>query len=189
MIIIKISNLKFPACADRQISKGFTLIELLIVIALLGALAVGLLATVDPFEQLKKGTDTSRRNTTSEIYNSMIRYYSVKSAMPFTADVNAMQASHADMTSGANGYINMVISAGELKPEFIELAGSGNLSKVFITSTTIGSVVRQNVALCFKPESKSFSNDPNSQYGPDGIVSSNCLSNTPGGTACYWCIK
>ena len=35
-------------------SLGFTLIELLIVIALLGALAVGLLATIDPFEQLKK---------------------------------------------------------------------------------------------------------------------------------------
>ena len=35
-------------------NKGFTLIELLIVIALLGALAVGLLATIDPFEQLKK---------------------------------------------------------------------------------------------------------------------------------------
>ena len=37
-----------------RIQKGFTLIELLIVIALLGSLAVGLLATIDPFEQLKK---------------------------------------------------------------------------------------------------------------------------------------
>ena len=183
MIIIKISNLK------SQISKGFTLIELLIVIALLGALAVGLLATVDPFEQLKKGTDTSRRNTTSEIYNSMIRYYSIKNTMPFTAEIIAMQASNDAMTSGANGYINMVISSGELKPEFIELAGSGNLSKIFVTSTTQGTVVRQNVALCFKPESKSFSNDPNSQYDSNGEVSSGCLSNTPGGVPCYWCIK
>lgn len=184
MIIIKISNLK------SKISKGFTLIELLIVIALLGALAVGLLATVDPFEQLKKGTDTSRRNTTSEIYNSMIRYYSVKSAMPFTADITAMLASHADMTSGANGYINMVISAGELKPEFIELAGSGNLSKIFVTSTAVDGV-RENVTLCFKPESKSFRNDPNSQYGSDGVIDDavECLSDTPGGVACYWCIK
>jgi len=93
------------------------------------------------------------------------------------------------MTSGANGYINMVISSGELKPEFIELAGSGNLSKIFITSTTIGTVERQNISLCFKPESKSFSNDPNSQYDSDGVVSSGCLSDTPGGVPCYWCIK
>ncbi|PJE63249.1 Tfp structural protein, partial [Candidatus Roizmanbacteria bacterium CG10_big_fil_rev_8_21_14_0_10_39_6] len=42
--------------------KGFTLIELLIVIALLGTLAVALLAAIDPFEQFKKGTDTARRN-------------------------------------------------------------------------------------------------------------------------------
>ena len=105
MIIIKISNLK------SQISKGFTLIELLIVIALLGALAVGLLATVDPFEQLKKGTDTSRRNTTSEIYNSMIRYYSVKNNMPWTADISAMAANTSLMTDSGTGYLRLVITA------------------------------------------------------------------------------
>ena len=59
-------------------SFGFTLIELLIVIALLGALAVGLLATIDPFEQLKKGRDTSLRNTVAEFYNANLRYYSTK---------------------------------------------------------------------------------------------------------------
>ena len=43
-------------------NKGFTLIELLIVIALLGALAVGLIGAIDPFEQLKKGADTGVRD-------------------------------------------------------------------------------------------------------------------------------
>jgi len=33
---------------------GFTLMELLIVIGVLGILAAGLLAAIDPFEQLKK---------------------------------------------------------------------------------------------------------------------------------------
>ena len=37
---------------QKLLQYGFTLVELLIVIALLGALAIGLLATVDPFEQL-----------------------------------------------------------------------------------------------------------------------------------------
>lgn len=182
MIIIKISNLKY------QISKGFTLIELLIVIALLGALAVGLLATVDPFEQLKKGTDTSRRNTTSEIYNSMIRYYSVKNNMPWTSNISAMAANTSLMTAASSGYLRLVISAGELKTEFIDLAGSGNLSKIFLTSTADANNVRQNVSVCFLPESKSFANDSNSVYAADGVASSGCQG-TGGGTACYWCIK
>ena len=58
---------KFNKGSTLSLLKGFTLIELLIVIALLGALAVGLLAALDPFEQLKKGTDTGTRNTVSEI--------------------------------------------------------------------------------------------------------------------------
>ena len=53
--------------------KGFTLIELLIVIALLGALTIGLLATINPFEQLKKGRDTSNQNTATEFYNASLR--------------------------------------------------------------------------------------------------------------------
>ncbi len=170
-------------------SKGFTLIELLIVIALLGALAVGLLATVDPFEQLKKGTDTSRRNTTTEVYNSAIRYYSTKNNFPWTSDVSGLAISAAAMTSAPSGYINQIISAGELKPEFIELAGSGNLSKIFMTSTADSNGVRQNISTCFLPESKSFANEANSKFGKDGIASSGCVSTSPGGTACYWGIK
>jgi len=57
----------------KHFKQGFTLIELLIVIALLGALAVGLLAALDPFEQLKKGDDTGVRNTVSELLGSIVR--------------------------------------------------------------------------------------------------------------------
>ena len=164
------------------------MIELLIVIALLGALAVGLLATVDPFEQLKKGTDTSRRNTTSEIYNSMIRYYSVKNAMPWASNITALTANATLMTADVTGYLKLVITAGELKTEFVDLAGSGNLSKIYLTSTADSNGVRQNVSVCFLPESKSFSNDANSIYGSNGITAAGCLG-TGGTTACYWCIK
>lgn len=173
----------------RKINSGFTLIELLIVIALLGALAVGLLATVDPFEQLKKGTDTSRRNTTTEVYNAGIRYYSVKSGFPWSTDVSALALSDNSMTAAPSGYINQVVSAGELKPEFIQLAGSGNLGKIFLTSTADANGVRQNISVCFLPESKSFANDANSKFAKDGNVSSGCVATQAGGTACYWCIK
>ena len=131
---------------------GFTLIELLIVIALLGSLAVGLLATVDPFEQLKKGTDTSVRNTTSEVYNSAIRFYSVKNTFPWTADVQGISLENANFTDSPSGYLQQIIDAGELKPEFIQLAG-GNLKSIFLTSTLLAGV-RQNVSVCFLPGSK-----------------------------------
>lgn len=173
----------------NTLNKGFTLIELLIVIALLGALAVGLLATVDPFEQLKKGTDTSRRNTTTEAYNAFIRFYATKNTFPWTTDISALPMSDSAMTSAPSGYLNQVISAGELKPEFIELAGAAGLGKIFVTSTADVGGVRQNVSVCFLPESKSFANEANSKFAKDGTVSSGCLATQPGGTACYWCIK
>lgn len=164
------------------------MIELLIVIALLGALAVGLLATVDPFEQLKKGTDTSTRNTVSELYNSFIRYYSVKNAMPWgTSAIGTLKASTDAMTA-ATGYIQKVITAGELKPDFVALAG-GSLDSIYITSTDPGSGLPiNNVAVCFTPNSKSFLNDANSKYGSDGVYGTNCKG-TGGTSDCSWCIK
>lgn len=175
---------------SKTYSGGFTLIELLIVIALLGALAVGLLATVDPFEQLKKGTDTSIRNTTSELYNSFIRYYSVKNQMPWGTAITftARVANDTTMTAAPSGYLNLVISAGELKPEFVQLAGSG-LDSIFITSTADSNNAIQNASVCFLPKSKSFANEANSKYGKDGIASAGCAATAAGGTTCYWCIK
>ena len=61
---------------------GFTLIEILVVVALIGALFLGLLATVDPLEQLKKGGDTAKRNLTAQLYNGFIQYYSTQNTFP-----------------------------------------------------------------------------------------------------------
>jgi prepilin-type N-terminal cleavage/methylation domain-containing protein len=164
-------------------NKGFTLIELLIVIALLGALAVGLLATIDPFEQLKKGRDTSMRNTVSEFYNAVLRYYSTKAQFPWgtgslgTTDVNAMGSS-----------VTELMNAGELKARFPELAGTGNLAKIYVTSNGA-----EQVAVCYKPESKSFQLDPNTIYDPTAGTStfSTCKSQTSSTAAvdCYYCIQ
>jgi prepilin-type N-terminal cleavage/methylation domain-containing protein len=164
--------------------RGFTLIELLIVIALLGALAVGLLATIDPFEQLKKGRDTSMRNTVSEFYNANLRYYSTKANFPWPATAGlASTPVYPNMTA----YIQTLVDAGELKNRFADLAGTGNLGKIFVTSTS-----GEHVAVCFKPESKSFQIDPNTMYDATGGSSiTNCKSTgSAGATAdCYFCIQ
>ncbi|MBI5448724.1 prepilin-type N-terminal cleavage/methylation domain-containing protein [Candidatus Gottesmanbacteria bacterium] len=165
-----------------HLKKGFTLIELLIVIALLGALAVGLLATIDPFEQLKKGRDTSLRNTTAEFYNANLRYYATKGNFPWGTS-SSFTASGVD-TMGS--YVTDLINAGELKNRFMDLAGTGNLAKVLVTSTA-----PEHMAVCFKPESKSFQIDTNTTYSTDGaVVSSGCKSQTStGGTDCYFCVQ
>ncbi len=164
-------------------SAGFTLIELLIVIALLGALAVGLLATIDPFEQLKKGRDTSLRNTTAEFYNANLRSYATKGSFvwstgtTFTArPVNSMGSEITDL-----------VNAGELKARFIDLAGTGNLAKIYVTSTAA-----EHIAVCFRPESKSFQEDPVTLFGSSGNTSATtCKSQTSGtaGTDCYYCVQ
>jgi len=75
--------------------QGFTLIELLIVIGVLGILAAGLLAAVDPFEQLKKGRDSNTRNQVVELHNGFIRYYATHGDLPWNDD-----ACVADFTGG-----------------------------------------------------------------------------------------
>jgi len=176
---------------NKAAQKGFTLIELLIVIALLGALAVGLLATIDPFEQLKKGRDTSTRNTVSEFYNASIRYYSINSQFPWIST----EQTGVSLTEGAiPGYITDIMEAGELKDKFIELAGTTNLGKIYLTSTaetgaTAGQVI-ENIAVCFRPESKAFRQDQNSLYDIYGETSAGCTDVASRSTStCYWCMK
>ncbi len=162
--------------------KGFTLIELLIVIALLGALAVGLLAALDPFEQLKKGTDTGTRNIVSEVHGAIIRYYGIKSHMPWcptgaTCPADPLGTDLA--TAPVSTSITNIIAAGELKSDFVELAG-GNTTKVFVT----GSEVDATVAVCYKPTAKSFIADLNTKYTNVGAAT--CVV---GSGDCYWCVK
>jgi prepilin-type N-terminal cleavage/methylation domain-containing protein len=172
------------------LSRGFTLIELLIVIALLGALAIGLLATIDPFEQLKKGRDTSMRNTVSEIYNANLRYYSTKGTFPWgTGQIATQSMGDAGMVT----YVSDLIAKGELKSRFVELVGTANLAKIFITSTSAVGTTPEYLSVCYSPESKGFQADPATTYASDGFaISDNTCKSGTGQTAvnnCYFCIQ
>lgn len=179
--------------------KAFTLIELLIVIALLGALAVGLLAALDPFEQLKKGTDTGVRNTVSEFHGSVIRYYAIKNIMPWCADSTCSTFRDTLTTNGSNtpygdaltamqtGTITEIANAGELKSNFTNLAGAGTLAKIFVTGNNTAATVK----VCYQPTAKSFINDPNTRYTKYGVEQAAGTCKGQGGTdtTCYWCVQ
>jgi prepilin-type N-terminal cleavage/methylation domain-containing protein len=173
----------------KTAQRGFTLIELLIVIALLGALAVGLLATIDPFEQLKKGRDTAMRNTVSEFYDATLRYYSTKGQFPWATASPATWAAGVPIYSGLTAYVQDLIDTGELKNKFVDLAGTGNLAKIYVTSTAA-----EHVSVCFKPESKSFQVDPSTIYDQNGNSGAQAIPNCKSvagasGADCNFCVQ
>jgi len=164
---------------------GFTLIELLIVIALLGALAVGMLAALDPLEQIKKGRDTATRNTVEEIYNSFIRYYAIKSKMPWeTADGSLSLAVMPAIDPYAETMISYVVNAGELKTDFKSLAGTTRLSDITLYASD-----NNHFNVCFKPVSKSFQADPNTKWLSEGSDTAESCKSQEGTLDCYWCVK
>ncbi len=176
----------------KKFSKGFTLIELLIVIALLGALAVGLLAALDPFEQLKKGTDTGVRNTVSELQGAVIRYYAIKNAMPWENASPSLTGFGPTNLSTAYTAINIqdVVTTGELKSDFSTLAG-GQLSNITVSGAS------QSITVCFQPASRSFRSDPNTKYYISGGAITSYSANNgstcgdPGSATfkCMWCVE
>jgi len=170
--------------------KGFTLIELLIVIALLGTLAVALLAAIDPFEQFKKGTDTARRNTAMEYYNALIRFYAQRSAWPTTMPQRETPNGLGYPLATDYNYVTGVIEAGELKTNFLDIAAD-QLDYIYVARAGTSRLL-----ICFKPDSKSFQKaDKNTKYGTPNFSngSDSAVPNTDTGDcaaagSCYWCV-
>ncbi len=166
--------------------KAFTLIELLIVIALLGALAVGLLAALDPLEQLKKGTDTGVRNSVSEVQGAIVRYYALKGFMPWCTDINTCNNPVGNaLTTPANmSIIQSIENTGELKTNFTQLASTNTLASIYLSGTN------QTAVVCYLPTAKAFRCDSNTKYDKNG----NALGTCPGANCattntCYWCVQ
>ncbi len=158
-----------------KLSKGFTLIELLIVIGVLGILAAGLLAAVDPFEQLKKARDANNRNASVEVLNAMTRYYATHGYLPWQAlvgtiatcdnavfdDVSGSEAGYPHAVVKVAGGANAVTTVNDCITD--TLLDDGELKAGFFSglSTTLylGSGSKTAVIVCYSPEGKALRND------------------------------
>ena len=161
----------------RRSSGGFTLMELLIVIGVLGILAVGLLAAIDPFEQLKKARDTNYRSALLEFLSANQRYYANHGFFPWrnsaevaegtctydnsvalgvddtstTASLSAALVKvGVDQDATFDPCIDVLMNDGELKSTFKQ-----GLGKTLYLSSWGKTVLR----VCYSPESKSNLND------------------------------
>ncbi len=148
--------------------KGFTLIELLIVIAILSILAVGLIATLDPLEQVNRATDTARRATASDLIHAADRFYASHQSSVvcdlstgdttcanFTGGLNTTTTVKLDTQGGANTNTinNYLFEKGETKSptSFSANPQAKNLEVGLIAATP---ATGTTIIVCWKPVSK-----------------------------------
>lgn len=154
--------------------RGFTLTEILIIIALLSALAIGLIATIDPFEQLKKSHDNSRLDILNNVYSAIVRQYAQRGEYPWQTNIDG-----ASLVAPQSAAVLAVLgTSGELRTNFSKIAAA-DLPKIFLTTTADG----RTIQLCFLPESKSFKLQSKTSYDKFGNPVTTC---DQGG--CYTCI-
>lgn len=194
------------AFKNRKItSLGFTLVELLIVIALLGVLALIVIAAINPIEQANRSRDTRFKADGAQLLSAIDRYFATKSEFPWvtsgavaTNDVSFgfVSASNEGVgicgaTCGADGNL---ITTLELKSEF--------RNRDFITATTsdkqlfIGKATgpSQSDYACFVPQSKSVRDKAIADSKvftislTDGTRSATTSCDTTWVNTCYVCV-
>lgn len=186
-------------------NKGFTLMELLIVIGVLGILAAGLLAAIDPFEQLKKARDSNYRSGAIELLQSVQRYYSNHGYFPWRAKGSACETSTKNWLEPANAtsLSAQVLRVGanqdsEIDPCLNDLVADGELKTTFSqglnTTVYISSWTSTNARVCFSPESKSNRNDAGTNLhiegtSPNQTVAIGCSTDQKDAGECLQCFQ
>ena len=148
--------------------KGFTLVELLIVIGLLGAIALIVIAAINPIEQANRARDTRFKADGGQLISAVDRYFAARSEFPWVTSGAATNndAAYGFISAGDEGIgicgadcstNGSLILQDELKPEFRNRdfikshLGVDNSKKIFIGKDQGSS---ESVYACFIPSAK-----------------------------------
>ena len=153
-----------------KINRGFTMIELLIVIAVLGVLAIAVLATFNPIEQINRGRDTASRSDAEQILSAIDRYNANRGLWPWqdASDEEDAIGVLTQITTDAptGGTCTMMENLGtgadpcpgtdEIKQAFIARMTSDRANAINIYYRGESG---DSVYICFNPQSKAFSQE------------------------------
>jgi len=146
----------------KKLTRGFTMIELLIVIAVLGILAVAVLAAINPIEQINRGKDTGSRSDAEQLIGGVDRFYTSKGYYPWQDNPNDGRAdalnSQLFNTKLLDGTVinNLVAATGELKESFRSRIMRPDYNTLYIYN---GGNQGDSTYVCFVPKSDSFLKD------------------------------
>jgi hypothetical protein len=153
--------------------ESFTLLETVIVMALLMALAVVLLAALDPLEQIYRTRDLSYLVSSKDIH-SAITGSLIRKDIPWEEQIEAITLS----SSVGQEIIKKLINDGELKTD-AKWSGSRLLADIYLTAPQDGA----NFYLCYQPISKAHRQSSNNRYDKFGVIQQGCPA-----SSCYTCI-
>ena len=156
----------------KKLTQGFTMIELLIVIAVLGILAVAVLAAINPIEQINRGKDTGSRSDAEQLSSAMDRFYASKGYYPWTTGASDTNTSTYGAGVAAMTKLNSsTVGVGGDTPlqqplQNLSVGGTSELKASFITriadpaynflSLYNDGTSGHSTYVCFVPKSSSF---------------------------------
>lgn len=158
--------------------KGFTLIEILVVMSVLSILFGITLTALNPFEQLNKTKDVSKKATIHDLSKTIQAYYAQNKSYPWETN----SACSSEMTTGGE--------FSELTSCFEEITGRpsseftpeqlANFREIHVSEC------QESAVMCYIPKSKQEIESPETKYDKFGVVKPGCPGNSPD-DECYWC--
>lgn len=137
------------------------MIELLIVIAILGILAVAVLAAINPLEQIRRGRDTGTRSDTEQLISALDRFYASRGYFPWqTAEGDTSGFTWSASTSDSAEWQDLfsdLLSSQEIKSAFTSRISRADANPIWLSYD--GSNIGNTPYACFEPQSNSMKMD------------------------------